>query len=186
MSIPVGTKFIGIAADVDTYERKSAQANSPSNVYTIEEIKDGGVPDSRTITINGTTSDLTANRTYTVTDANLSTSDITTNNVSTSKHGFVPKASTINGSFLEVSGTSTVWTNIVYTIELINALTVDFYAPYNLKINSVSNVLNSPTTTILDDGASYTVGGGATIASGSKVTITVNTAAVVNLNIEKA
>jgi hypothetical protein len=40
MSIPVGTKFIGIAADVDTYERKSAQANSPSNVYTIEEISE--------------------------------------------------------------------------------------------------------------------------------------------------
>jgi hypothetical protein len=39
MSIPAGTKFIGIAADVDTYERKSAQANSPSNVYTIEEIQ---------------------------------------------------------------------------------------------------------------------------------------------------
>jgi len=40
MSIPAGTKFIGIAADVDTYERKSAQANSPSNVYTIEEISE--------------------------------------------------------------------------------------------------------------------------------------------------
>lgn len=39
MSIPAGTKFIGIAADVDTYERKSAQANSPSNVYTIEDIQ---------------------------------------------------------------------------------------------------------------------------------------------------
>ncbi len=39
MSIPAGTKFIGIAADVDTYEIKSAQANSPSNVYTIEDIQ---------------------------------------------------------------------------------------------------------------------------------------------------
>lgn len=39
MSIPAGTKFIGIAPDVDTYERKSAQANSPSNVYTIEDIQ---------------------------------------------------------------------------------------------------------------------------------------------------
>lgn len=39
MSIPAGTKFIGIASDVDTYERKSAQANSPSNVYTIEDIQ---------------------------------------------------------------------------------------------------------------------------------------------------
>jgi hypothetical protein len=105
MSIPVGTKFIGISPNVNTAERKSAQANSPSEVYTIEDIKDGGVPDSRTITINGTTSDLTANRTYTVTDANLSTSDITTNNVSTSKHGFAPKAPNDIGQFLSGDGT---------------------------------------------------------------------------------
>ncbi len=70
MSIPAGTKFIGIAADVDTYERKSAQANSPSNVYTIEDIVDGTVPDSRTITINGNTQDLTANRTWTISQLN--------------------------------------------------------------------------------------------------------------------
>ena len=39
MSVPIGTKFIGIAPDVDTIEKKSAQANSPSNVYTIEDIQ---------------------------------------------------------------------------------------------------------------------------------------------------
>jgi hypothetical protein len=39
MSIPVGTKFIGISPNVNTAERKSAQANSPSEVYTIEEIR---------------------------------------------------------------------------------------------------------------------------------------------------
>jgi hypothetical protein len=72
----------------------------------------------------------------------------------------------------------------IYTIELIDALTVDFYAPYDLKINTISNVLNSPTTTILDDGAAYTLTN--TIAIGSKITITVNTAAVINLNITKA
>ena len=105
MSIPVGTKFIGIAADVDTYERKSAQANSPSNVYTIEEIVDGSVPDTRTITINGTTQDLSADRTYSITDANLSTSDITTNNVSIAKHGFAPKAPNDISQFLSGDGT---------------------------------------------------------------------------------
>jgi len=105
MSIPAGTKFIGIAADVDTYERKSAQANSPSNVYTIEEIVDGSVPDSRSITINGTTQDLSADRTYSITDANLSTSDITTNNVSIAKHGFAPKAPNDISQFLSGDGT---------------------------------------------------------------------------------
>jgi hypothetical protein len=39
MSIPVGTRFIGILPGVDMTERKSAQANSPSNVYTIEDIQ---------------------------------------------------------------------------------------------------------------------------------------------------
>jgi hypothetical protein len=112
MSIPVGTKFIGISPNVNMTERKSAQANSPSEVYTIEDIKDGGVPDSRTITINGTTSDLTANRTYTVTDANLSTSDITTNNVSTSKHGFAPKAPNDTSQYLRGDGN---WASIPTT-----------------------------------------------------------------------
>jgi len=87
------------------------------------------------------------------------------------------------GHSLEYNGTLWVNTDIKYTIELVDALTVDFYAPYDLKIKSVSNILNSPTTTILDDGASYTLGN--TIASGSKITVTVNTASVVTLNVDK-
>jgi hypothetical protein len=74
-------------------------------------------------------------------------------------------------------------TDLIYTVELMDALTVDFYAPYDLKINSVTNILNTPTTTILDDGAAYTLTN--TILIGSKITVTVNTAAVVNLNVEK-
>jgi len=42
MSVPAGTRFIGILPGVDMTERKSAQANSPSNVYTIEDIQTGG------------------------------------------------------------------------------------------------------------------------------------------------
>jgi len=67
-----------------------------------------------------------------------------------------------------------------FTIELIDALTTDFYAPYNLSIDSVTNILNAPTITIQDDGAAYTLGN--TIASGSRITITANTASVVTLN----
>lgn len=69
----------------------------------------------------------------------------------------------------------------LWTVELIDALTVDFYAPYNLVIDSVTNILNSPTTTILDDDIAYTLG--ATIVAGSKITVTVDLAAVVNLNV---
>lgn len=85
--------------------------------------------------------------------------------------------------FLMGDGTTSL-ADIIFTIELVDALTVDFYAPYNLKINTVTNVLNAPTTTILDDGVAYTLTN--TIAVGSKVTVTVNTASVVNLNIVKA
>jgi len=91
--------------------------------------------------------------------------------------------SVAKGNSLEYNGTLWVNAGIKYTIELVDALTVDFYAAYNLKINSVTNILNSPTTTILDDGVSYTLGN--TIASGSKITVTVNTASVVTLNVDK-
>jgi hypothetical protein len=89
-----------------------------------------------------------------------------------------------HGDSLEYNGTLWVNKNIKVTVELIDALTVDFYAPYNLKIQSVTNILNSPTTTLQDDNVAYTLGN--TIASGSKITVTVNTAAVVTLNIIKA
>lgn len=88
------------------------------------------------------------------------------------------------GDTLEYNGSIWVNSGIVYTIELMDVLTVDFYAPYDMKINTVSNILNSPTTTIQDDGVAYTLTN--TIAAGSKVTVTVNTAGVVNLNITKA
>ena len=139
---------------------------------------------ARNITINGTTQNLSADRTYTVTDANLSTSDITTNNVSTTKHGFTPKAPVTNGAYLEVSGTAAVWTGLVYTVELMDALTVDFYAPYDLKINTTTNIKNAPTITIQDDGVAYTLTN--TIAIGSKITVTASVAGVTNLNITKA
>lgn len=88
------------------------------------------------------------------------------------------------GDGLEYDGTKWVNRGIVYTIELIDALTVDFYAPYDLKINTVTDILNTPVTTIEDDGVPYTLTN--TILAGSKVTVTVDTAAVVNLNITKA
>jgi hypothetical protein len=88
-----------------------------------------------------------------------------------------------SSQFLMADGTTSL-ADIIFTIELVDALTVDFYAPYNLKINTVTNVFNAPSTTILDDGVAYTLTN--TIAVGSKVTVTVNTASVVNLNIVKA
>jgi hypothetical protein len=93
------------------------------------------------------------------------------------------KSGGLSTQFLMADGTTSL-ADIIFTIELVDALTVDFYAPYNLKINTVTNVFNAPTTTILDDGVAYTLTN--TIGVGSKVTVTVNTASVVNLNIIKA
>ena len=88
------------------------------------------------------------------------------------------------GDGLEYNGTKWVNSGIVFTVELIDALTVDFYAPYDLKINTVTNILNAPTITIDDDGVAYTLTN--TISAGSKITVTADIAAVVNLNITKA
>lgn len=66
------------------------------------------------------------------------------------------------------------------TVELVDSLSVDFYNRYAMSIDSITNVLNSPTITIQDDNVAYTLG--ATIAIGSKITITASTASVVVLN----
>ena len=93
--------------------------------------------------------------------------------------------SVAGGNQLEYDSSTSLWKNvkIQYTIELVAALTVDFYAPYSMVITSVSNVLNAPTITIQDDGVAYTLGN--TIAIGSKITVTASTLSVVNLNITK-
>jgi hypothetical protein len=88
------------------------------------------------------------------------------------------------GDYLQSTGSQIEWQGIVYTVELMDALTVDFYAPYDLKINTTTNIKNAPTITILDDGAAYTLTN--TIAVGSKITVTASVAGVTNLNITKA
>tara|TARA_R110001606_G_scaffold56821_1_gene137657 strand:+ start:14151 stop:14516 length:366 start_codon:yes stop_codon:yes gene_type:complete len=67
----------------------------------------------------------------------------------------------------------------VFTIDLIDALTVTFYAPEALSIDSVTDVVNSPTTTILVGGSAYTLG--TAITAGQSINVTVSVNAVVNL-----
>ena len=74
----------------------------------------------------------------------------------------------------------TDFTNPKITVECIDALTVDFYAMYTFQIDSVTAITNSPTTTILVNDLAYTFG--VSIAIGAKITVTLNTAGVVNLN----
>jgi len=92
---------------------------------------------------------------------------------------------TKGGSLLEYNTSTSVWVDspIVWTIELINALSVDVYAPYNLSIDTVTNILNAPTITIYDDGVLYILGG--TIAVGSKITVVASVIGVTNLTLSK-
>jgi len=73
--------------------------------------------------------------------------------------------------------------NPEFVVELMDDTTVDFYAPYAMSIESVTDILNSPTTTIQVNDASYTLG--AAISTGDKITVTVSTEAVVTLNAKK-
>lgn len=151
-----------------------------------------------TFTHNGSTDTLTANHTSGAGIGLLITKGGNNEGLKVNKTSGTGNAATIIGTleattlvksggagteFLMADGTTSL-ADIIFTIELVDALTIDFYAPYNLKINTVTNVFNAPTTTILDDGVAYTLTN--TIAVGSLITVTVDTAAVVNLNIVKA
>ena len=70
--------------------------------------------------------------------------------------------------------------NPVFTVELMDALSQDFYAPFGLEIDSVTPIVNSPTTTLAVNDSPYTLGN--TISVGSKITVSLNTAGVINLN----
>jgi len=99
--------------------------------------------------------------------------------IPTNQQMIVHESITIDGTLVE-DGELVLLGDGFWTIELVDALTVDFYAPYAMSIDSVFNVLNAPSITILDDGVAYTLGN--TIAIGSKITVTADVASVVNLN----
>ena len=166
----------------------------------LQQVTDIGATTTNPITItnNGSTDTLTANHTSGSGIGLLITKGGNNEGLKVDKTSGSGNAATIIGTleattlvktggtaaqFLMADGTTSL-ADIIFTIELVDALTVDFYAPYNLKINTVTNVFNAPTTTILDDGVSYTLTN--TIAVGSVITVTVDTASVVNLNIVKA
>ena len=70
-----------------------------------------------------------------------------------------------------------------FICELVDAQELTFYAPYNMKITSVEDILNSPTTTLEVASSAYTLGGN--ITAGQDIKVTVSTASVVKLNATK-
>jgi hypothetical protein len=72
---------------------------------------------------------------------------------------------------------------VTITVELIDDLTVDFYSPKNLKINSTVVIVGtSPVITILVNDNPYTLED--TIIQGSKITVGSNIESVINLMVE--
>jgi hypothetical protein len=96
----------------------------------------------------------------------------------------VASAETLNTEVQQIQNDITGLTSTaIWTIDLVDAQSIDVYTPYNLTVTSISNVLNSPTITLQDDSVVYTLGNLITI--GSKLTISADTASVINLNIIK-
>lgn len=117
-----------------------------TDLIVISESAGGGTYVSKSVT--------GANVKALVTDANLVTSDITTNNVSTSKHGFVPKAPNDGLKFLRGDGT---WSSslpvelIVAASDETTALTtgtakVTFRMPYAMTLTDIRASLSTAQT----------------------------------------
>jgi hypothetical protein len=66
-----------------------------------------------------------------------------------------------------------------FTVELIEALSVEFYAPANIKINHTNVISGTGTITLQVNNAAYTLTN--SITQGDKITVTTTTPSVVNL-----
>ena len=87
----------------------------------------------------------------------------------------------ITGSFSRIVGTVA---NTIFTLDFTSGqLNTRLFAPYNLSIDSVTNVTGSPTTNITSSGSPYTLGNAITI--GTAIDVTASVSSVINLNITR-
>jgi hypothetical protein len=71
--------------------------------------------------------------------------------------------------------------NPVFTIELMGTdYVTHFFAPFNMKIDSITNLINNPTTLISVNNTPYSLG--VIISASSMITVNVSLASVINLN----
>lgn len=70
--------------------------------------------------------------------------------------------------------------SVLYTVELVSALSVSFYAPFNLTIDSYTQIVGAATITIRVNGSPYVLG--TSISAGAQITVTASVTSVVNLN----
>ncbi len=87
----------------------------------------------------------------------------------------------VTGSFSRIVGTVA---NTIFTLDFTSGqLNTRLFAPYNLSIDSVTNVTGSPTTNITSSGSPYTLGNAITI--GTAIDVTASVSSVINLNITR-
>jgi hypothetical protein len=128
-----------------------------------------------------------------VTDANLTTTDITTNNVSTTKHGFVPKAPNNTTQFLrgDASWASLPAELVIAASDETTALTtgtakVTFRMPYAMTVTSVRASLSTAQasgsifTVDINEGGTSILSTKLTIDNTEKTSTTAATAAVIS------
>tara|TARA_R110002096_G_scaffold50106_1_gene131854 strand:- start:448 stop:1059 length:612 start_codon:yes stop_codon:yes gene_type:complete len=85
------------------------------------------------------------------------------------------------GSFNRIIGTVA---NTIFTLDFTSGqLSTRLFAPYNLSIDSVTNVTGSPTTSITSSGSPYTLGNAITV--GTAIDVTASVSSVINLNITR-
>ena len=70
-------------------------------------------------------------------------------------------------------------TQSIYTIDFMDAWSTVFYAPKDLQIDSINNIVDTPSTTILQTGSAYTFGNRITI--GQAITVSVTGSSVIQL-----
>jgi hypothetical protein len=69
--------------------------------------------------------------------------------------------------------------NPIFTVELMSTLTITFYAPFDMSIDTITAIVNAPTTTIQVNESAYTLT--FPINVGDEIEVTVDLAGVVNL-----
>ena len=112
-------------------------------------------------------------------DSKISDLSASTALTGTEDVAIVQGGNTVKTTAQDIANLSTGGGSTVFTIDLMDALTVTFYAPSDITIDSTDNIVNSPTTTILVRGSAYTLG--TSITKGDDINVTVSTNAVVNL-----
>lgn len=91
---------------------------------------------------------------------------------------------TFQGDIIVESGltaTTAFIINTQWTLDFIDALTLEIYAPNDISIDSIINLVNSPTTTILVNNSPYTPT--TLITGGDKINVTTDINSVIQFNI---